>query len=390
MRCCTLVAFFALSVISCPSLVADGRQEDLDGLQGTWEVVEANFNGRDVTDELAGEYTVTFIGNTMKLPAPGGTNADLSVTLNAATTPKTMDLVPTAEGHNKGEKLLAIYDLGEHELRLCMQNRPMDKRPTEFRATEGSGLGFFRFTRAAISAKRSPDHSVAADLPEDTNKISSLTPDLARALVERAKQPRVVETVRDGRRVKDWEHRNLLLNGLKSLDAETAEALTGYRKGPIQLGGLTTLDAEVARALGNAKANSLSLSGLTTLDAETAKALAKFKGNLFLEGLTTLDAEAAKALAAAEKWNGVLPALTTFDSPNSVGVARALATRKGWLSLPNLKTVSPKTLSALIEKEDIKIPPINTLELIQEPDGSVTEDFVIPKGFEKRQRAQKQ
>jgi hypothetical protein len=44
----------------------------------------------------------------------------------------------------------------------------------------------------------------------------------------------------------------------------------------------------------------------------------------------------------------------------------------------------------LIEKEDVKIPLIETLELIQEPDGSPTEDFLIPKGFQSRQKARQQ
>ena len=44
-----------------------------------------------------------------------------------------------------------------------------------------------------------------------------------------------------------------------------------------------------------------------------------------------------------------------------------------------------------IESADfVKIPLIETLELIQEPDGSPTEDFMIPKGFETRQKARQQ
>ena len=52
--------------------------------------------------------------------------------------------------------------------------------------------------------------------------------------------------------------------------------------------------------------------------------------------------------------------------------------------------LSSKTLTTLIEKEDVEIPLLETLELIQEPDGSPTEDFVIPKGFETRQKARQQ
>ena len=111
---------------------------------------------------------------------------------------------------------------------------------------------------------------------------------------------------------------------------------------------------------------------------------------LDFKGLTKLDAEIAKELAAAEKWNGDLSGVTAFDSPDSVAIAKALATREGPLHLPNLKKLSPKTLTALIQKEDVEIPLIETLELIQEPDGSVTEDFVIPEDLQKRQQQQRQ
>ena len=90
------------------------------------------------------------------------------------------------------------------------------------------------------------------------------------------------------------------------------------------------------------------------------------------------------ALAWATLSGGQLSAVTALDSPDAVAIAKALATRKGPLSLPNLEKISPKTLSALVEKEDIEIPPIEKLELIPEPDGSPTEDFVIPEGFQKR------
>ena len=57
--------------------------------------------------------------------------------------------------------------------------------------------------------------------------------------------------------------------------------------------------------------------------------------------------------------------------------------------MPNLRKISPQTLAALIANEDVEIPLIETLELIQEPDGSVTEDFIIPKWLEERQEEQR-
>jgi hypothetical protein len=91
-------------------------------------------------------------------------------------------------------------------------------------------------------------------------------------------------------------------------------------------------------------------------------------------------------LAHAALGNGELPRVKAFESPDSVAIATALATRKGPLSLPNLKKISPKTLAALVEKRDVAIPLIETLEFIPEPDGSTTEDFVIPDWLEARQR----
>ena len=156
-------------------------------------------------------------------------------------------------------------------------------------------------------------------------------------------------------------------NQIERLTPEQATALAGSTAGWVRLPNLTALDAATAKALAEFKGQDLSLNGLTTLDADTAKALAEFKGPyLELSGLTTLDA----------------------------GIAKALAEFKGsWLRLNGLTTLDAdlaKTLAALIEKEDVEIPLIETLELIQEPDGSPMEDFIIPKGFETRQKRRQQ
>jgi len=96
-----------------------------------------------------------------------------------------------------------------------------------------------------------------------------------------------------------------------------------------------------------------------------------------------LTPDSAAAWAALLK--GDLSFVTALESPDSVAIAQALATRKGPLKLPGLKKISPKTLTALIENKDVEIPLIETLELIPEPDGSPTDDFVVPEWLEKRQ-----
>ena len=228
----------------------------------------------------------------------------------------------------------------------------------------------------------------------------------------------------------------LSLHALESLSADAARALAEFGGEGLMLERLTTLDADVATALGTFRGQWLSitwelapdvaeiltalrgdgpwlhslkrlsvraaeklmespswqghLGAVTSFDVEAVRVLAKAqrKWNGRTDALTTLDAETAKAFVAAPQWDGQLPALTALESPDSIAIAQALATRKGPLKLPNLKKLSPKTLSALIEKEDVEIPLIETLELIPEPDGSGTEDFVIPEGSERRQRRQ--
>ncbi len=255
------------------------------------------------------------------------------------------------------------------------------------------------------------------------NGLTTIDADAARALAG-FKGPRLVLNgltrldAATAKQLATFQGEWLGLSGLSSLDAETATALAESKSVRLDLSGLPTLDATIAKPLAGFRGQMLVLNGLTTLDAATAKSLAEFQGNLLQHNdlqfsLPTLEFDAAEALAEyrgliglgedvieklvadhplspqtalvyASLSNGVLPFLTAFDSPDSVEIAKALATRKGRLALPNLEKISPKTLTALIAKEDVEIPPIETLELIAEPDGSGNDDFVIPERFKAR------
>ena len=254
----------------------------------------------------------------------------------------------------------------------------------------------------------------ADELPQDTNKIESLTPEQARKLAEEF--PGVEVEFETDEEIGWWWSDGLPLQGLTTLNPKTAEELARFKGNAILLTGLSSLGVDTATSFAAYDGDVVvsekvqkrflathplspestvawavvtrgDLSRVPAIDLAIAKALAEFKGReLSLTGLTTLDADTAKALAATEKWDGDLSAVTALDTPDSVAIAKALATRKGPLKLPNLKKISPKTLSALIAKEDVAIPLIETRELIQEPDGSVTEDFVIPEGFMQQSR----
>jgi len=163
---------------------------------------------------------------------------------------------------------------------------------------------------------------------------------------------------------------------------------------PAARNALQSLTPEEAKQLvAKSAGQTLHLNGLTTLDAATAKALVAFKGERLAIDTVLLNLGGAipptpdhARLAAADDRMLELPNITALDSADAVEIARSLAARKGPLKLPNLEKISPQTLTALIQKEDVEIPPIETLKLIPEPDGSVTEDFIIPRWLEQRQK----
>jgi hypothetical protein len=208
------------------------------------------------------------------------------------------------------------------------------------------------------------------------------------------------------------------LSGITDLSADVAAALAGC-KGMLDLYGVVALTPETAAALARCP-GAIDLSGLRSMTPETARALGGYRGRqlrltfaafgpdfegsplkdklaqadiewihadvagLRLHRLTAEELPLLQWLTRTPMWRGYLPGVTGFESPDSVAVAKALAMRKGSLSLPNLKRISPKTLSALLEGEDVSIPLIERLELIPEPDGSPNDDFLIPERLPKR------
>lgn len=275
----------------------------------------------------------------------------------------------------------------------------------------------FLIALLASSASRPRADALADDAPgfPNENAITSLTPDAARKLL-----------------VQKGDDLSLSLGSLKTLDAATAEVIAEFEGKVIVLGGLTTLSADTARVLAaydgmllglprltklnaetaaelaKSKCKILGLQGLKTLSADTARQLSKHEGVVQVSGLTELDAATAGELAkfkcaklsfaclkafdpataeALANFAGVLElgGITALDSPDAIVVAEAFAASRNAVDLPNLEKVSPKTLVALVRNDNVLIPPVETLVLIPETDGSLTEDFVMPERFEERQ-----
>lgn len=179
--------------------------------------------------------------------------------------------------------------------------------------------------------------------------------------------------------------------GERSLDGltELSEAQAGIlarHEGPLSLNGVTALSDEAARALLRHR-GPLQLAGLRNVSQETLASILQRPdlGPDWSRTLRSLSPKLAQALVASPTWDGNLHGITGFESPDSVEIARILSARKGRLQLPRLKRVSPRTLSLLLDAQDVVVPPFETLDLIPEPDGGPNDDVVMPKRVEESQ-----
>jgi hypothetical protein len=127
----------------------------------------------------------------------------------------------------------------------------------------------------------------ADELPKDTNQIKSLTPEQARKLVEHALTEQIIQRYPDERSramvvnhketveiLESWAR--LRLNGLTTLDAETAKALALF-KGTLELDGLPALTPEAARELVKGHCKFVRIDGLKTLSPDTAQEFVKLR-----------------------------------------------------------------------------------------------------------------
>jgi uncharacterized protein (TIGR03067 family) len=128
----------------CSSIAADAPKDesaraDLDKLQGTWDLVSAVRDGKDVPDDEVRRTTLVIEGDTFKFPedAAVGTGPSGTFTIDPSRTPKAIDATPDS-GPHKGETRLGIYEI-EGDLYRVGFAPPGKPRPTRFVSEPGSG-----------------------------------------------------------------------------------------------------------------------------------------------------------------------------------------------------------------------------------------------------------
>jgi uncharacterized protein (TIGR03067 family) len=138
------------NVEAVPERVVPGPvPDDLSEIQGTWEGVSLEREGRLVYEGAAARQArVSFLGDAVIFQDRGTTLAG-TFHLDPAAMPKTFDLTIDEEGEEVAFPA-GIYELEEETFRLCF-SYPADERPTSFVTYPGSGRTLIVYRRLGAS-----------------------------------------------------------------------------------------------------------------------------------------------------------------------------------------------------------------------------------------------
>ena len=120
-------------------IAADAPKDDLAKLQGTWSLVSAVRDGKDVPDDEVNRTMLVIQGNTFTFPenARVGTGPRGTFTIDPSRTPRTIDATPSS-GPNRGETWLGIYEVMGDLYKIAFAP-PGRARPTRYVSEPGSG-----------------------------------------------------------------------------------------------------------------------------------------------------------------------------------------------------------------------------------------------------------
>jgi len=139
-----------LAIIIVGSMIAalgaaaqEPGKSDEDKIVGTWSVVSFVKQGKKGPDEAVEKFSVTFDKAGNLLFSDGDKKMELTYKLDAAKSPKEIDL----NEDEKGIVHKGIYVFDGDNLKICSAYPPLE-RPTEFVSPEGENIGLIVLKRA--------------------------------------------------------------------------------------------------------------------------------------------------------------------------------------------------------------------------------------------------
>jgi uncharacterized protein (TIGR03067 family) len=143
MRSKSVLALFALA-LTLTLGVADeaANKKDQDALQGDWEAVALEANGNKASDEEVAAFRRSVTGNNYKVTIQGQVRGEGTFKVDAAKSPKTIDVTAGGNSPQKGTVIQGIYKVEGDTFTMCyappgMNGEAAKPRPTEFKGGQG-------------------------------------------------------------------------------------------------------------------------------------------------------------------------------------------------------------------------------------------------------------
>lgn len=135
MRVHRLCALIVLGLAGT-ALSADPKPADQDRMQGNWDVVSLNANGKDVDEAPIKSAKVKIAGNQLTLIQTEPAKEDVvTIAIDPTQTPKTIEVTHQNADAN-AKPLRGIYELTETDLVIALSTDPDGFAPTDVKPGE--------------------------------------------------------------------------------------------------------------------------------------------------------------------------------------------------------------------------------------------------------------
>src|SRR5437764_1855170 len=132
---CYAAAMLAVVLLG-RNTMADDAKDDLKALQGTWELIYFERDGKEV--KLQNDTKAINTGNKFVVKRGEQVIAAGTIKLDPSKKPKASETTYT-EGADKGKTFKGIYQIDGDTIKFCRAGSPDAERPTEFKSKPDSG-----------------------------------------------------------------------------------------------------------------------------------------------------------------------------------------------------------------------------------------------------------
>lgn len=135
-----LLVLFGLSPIRAADAPADRAATSDKALLGTWAVTSAEYRGEKSAEPVGSTFTFTADQITMKKKGKDKAESTAAYVVDASASPKRLDLTPLDDAGkiDINRTLRGIYSVDGDTLKICMNDRPGDRRPPSLESTRDS------------------------------------------------------------------------------------------------------------------------------------------------------------------------------------------------------------------------------------------------------------